>query len=770
VTEAIEGQEIKKVRIPWPGPRPYDEHEWREYFGRGKEITDLVERVRGERLTVLLGGSGSGKTSLIRAGVVANIRNERYLGGDRSFWPVLLLRRWGSRRDSSLELNLFRQVEKAIEPIEKWVARRGKKQADEDATLLRSVVAEGFPDSKAKRGLVQLMEALTRSQAGNSEHAGVILVFDQFEELLRSSERARVEILRIIGDLFESKAPIRILLSMRQEYRQSLRELEVLIGGLRDRSVHLEELDVPSIREVIGGVSGGGDFLITTEVVDSIVEWLGVQKQGSPREGAKSKEAARPDLLRLQSVLVDLCRFAAGRSVSRIDALALDQFVAKRISESISYSELVVGAGKGKRVAINKAIRGARICYVFDSALERWIESAIANDEDEASKSSPYLKSSMLELGDLELQVRRIAVRLAPLLSSADYKVAQEENALLRQALGEDISKLLVENPARMSQLTIIEGDDLQEPRFDWEAIGGVEEVPEKRRPFVLSGKALVNGWTLKETGDRILLCFKETLARLVKGNILQRTTLGDQEEKVYWELVHDQLGPHFTRWAVEQKGAWEDCVSSLVVCRGIQPIALRRDLIAPTADEGGGRELQRISWQGCGVASVLKKRVVFRNVRFEGCFLLGTIFEGIDFAGCEFDNCELKGVLFTRCNFGPDELGKPTVFKKCHSNVAIVGGSIEKLEFRDCQLNQPALKDLVLRGSVIYCDGSKVVQGLFEEIRVGKGRDAFILVKSDSQAAFCFADKKSLRRLKVERENPDVPNRLLPEEFRTRR
>src|SRR4051794_14160629 len=85
-------------KIPWPGPRPYDEHEWREYFGRGKDITELIDRLRGvDRITVMLGASGSGKTSLIRAGVVSNLRNERYLRGDRSYWPVLLLRSWGAR-------------------------------------------------------------------------------------------------------------------------------------------------------------------------------------------------------------------------------------------------------------------------------------------------------------------------------------------------------------------------------------------------------------------------------------------------------------------------------------------------------------------------------------------------------------------------------------------------------------------------------------------------------------------------------------------------
>jgi hypothetical protein len=259
-------------------------------------------------------------------------------------------------------------------------------------------------------------------------------------------------------------------------------------------------------------------------------------------------------------------------------------------------------------------------------------------------------------------------------------------------------------------------------------------------------------------------------LARLKNANILQRTTLGDQEGKIYWELVHDQFGPHFTKWAEEQKGTWDDCRSSLVVSRGIQPIAIQDDLICPNV----GKEfydLESISWQGCGVAHASSRRVKLRNVRFQDCFLLGTIFEKIDFIGCEFNNCELKGALFRDCNFRFDQQKRPTIFRECHSNIAIIRGAIEGLEFRNCQLNQPAIKEATLEGDLIYREGSTVIQGLFENIKVGRGKTAKIVVKSDSTAAYCFASTgEGLAPLEVEREDPTLSNSPLPDEFLTRR
>jgi hypothetical protein len=166
----------------------------------------------------------------------------------------------------------------------------------------------------------------------------------------------------------------------------------------------------------------------------------------------------------------------------------------------------------------------------------------------------------------------------------------------------------------------------------------------------------------------------------------------------------------------------------------------------------------------------MLKKRVVFRHVRFVDCFLLGTIFERVDFVACEFERCELKGALFFECNFRTDDHEKTTVFRECHSNVAIIGGVIEGLQFLDCQLNQPAIKDVFLGGNIVYSEGSKVVQGLFEKIKPLPDKKAQIVVAGDSKAVYCFVRSEIERTalLAVKRENPALPNSALPDEFRT--
>src|SRR6185295_12935913 len=408
---------------------------------------------------------------------------------------------------------------------------------------------------------------------------------------------------------------------------------------------------------------------------------------------------------------------------------------------------------------------------VVRSTLERWIEDAISRKEsasernaaagEVSSASNPrespsYADLSMLTDKELRLQVRRIVVRMAPLLSSADYKVQQEENALFRQVLGEEIKRLPFKDQMGMNQVETMEREG--ELRLNWPDLGRLEEPTNDEESWrILSGPA--RKWTAEQAGDRLLACFKATLERMAAGNILRMTPVSfGAEEKKYWELVHDQFGPNLVRWALDQKGTWDDCKSSLVVCRGIQPLAVLEREISPERGEED-YVLEGMSWQGCGIAQARTKPLTFRRVVFRNCYLVGTIFDGITFLGCSFEDSMLTGALFRNCNFLRDDKMRPTRFVRCDSNVAIVGGAIDGLEFRRCQLNQPAIKGTRMDGDLVYADGSRVIQGLFEKITLPEKGQARIRVDSDSVAAYCLFGSECDALWAGEREAPGAPN-----------
>ena len=55
---------------PFPGLRPFDMDEEYLFFGREDQRKELVSLLREQRFVAVLGASGSGKSSLVRAGLL----------------------------------------------------------------------------------------------------------------------------------------------------------------------------------------------------------------------------------------------------------------------------------------------------------------------------------------------------------------------------------------------------------------------------------------------------------------------------------------------------------------------------------------------------------------------------------------------------------------------------------------------------------------------------------------------------------------------------
>jgi hypothetical protein len=64
---------------PWPGLMPFTEATRAFFHGRDAEAAELLRRVRRERLTILFGQSGLGKTSLLFAGLFPRLRTADFL-------------------------------------------------------------------------------------------------------------------------------------------------------------------------------------------------------------------------------------------------------------------------------------------------------------------------------------------------------------------------------------------------------------------------------------------------------------------------------------------------------------------------------------------------------------------------------------------------------------------------------------------------------------------------------------------------------------------
>ena len=81
---------VTRPEDPYPGLRPFDEKEWMIFFGREKMIEDVIERLARQLLVFIHGASGSGKSSLVRAGVLPKLEDQHRCHGEE--WHTFTIR------------------------------------------------------------------------------------------------------------------------------------------------------------------------------------------------------------------------------------------------------------------------------------------------------------------------------------------------------------------------------------------------------------------------------------------------------------------------------------------------------------------------------------------------------------------------------------------------------------------------------------------------------------------------------------------------------
>ncbi|HEV8434193.1 MAG TPA: hypothetical protein VGR95_12330 [Thermoanaerobaculia bacterium] len=172
---------------PFPGLRPFEPDEDYLFFGREKQTDELLRKLRTTRFLSILGRSGSGKSSLVRSGMIPALwGGGMTVAGSR--WRVAIMR-------------------PGDDPIGNLAAVLGERGVlfddDTDTPLTRAFFETTLRASHG--GLIECIE-----QARLPEGNNVLLLVDQFEELFRY-KRSR----RVIGR-DEAVAFVKLLLTARE--------------------------------------------------------------------------------------------------------------------------------------------------------------------------------------------------------------------------------------------------------------------------------------------------------------------------------------------------------------------------------------------------------------------------------------------------------------------------------------------------------------------------------------------------------------------------
>src|SRR5262249_12220388 len=99
--------------VPYLGLQTFDEADTGLFFGRDADVQRLIEKLKAARFLAIIGASGSGKSSLARAGLVPALRRNALPGSGE--WMMRVFRP-GARPLAELALQLVQLRGEALLP------------------------------------------------------------------------------------------------------------------------------------------------------------------------------------------------------------------------------------------------------------------------------------------------------------------------------------------------------------------------------------------------------------------------------------------------------------------------------------------------------------------------------------------------------------------------------------------------------------------------------------------------------------------------------
>ena len=329
---------------PFPGLLAFREREWPFFFGRQQEANRLLRLVRRDVATLLFGGSGLGKTSLIHAGLFPKLRQGQLL-------PVSI------RIDFSAP---------APHPV-----------AQVKAAIMSSVEEVGGEVEHG--GLawdeVTLWELFHQTVFWSPTNRLLqpVLVFDQFEELftLAANSRAATDLMVELENLIENQIPASVQGRLEDsgqtiDFSYDRRDFRVVVSLREDFLPLFEQLceDIPSLRrnrmrltalspeQALEAVSRPNPELVDEEVGKEIVQFVADTAEHPFRRvgagGVGSRAEVEPALLSLVCRELNAKRIAQGRDRITSDLLSaakvgiLEDFYDRSLSDLPSEVRLFV--------------------------------------------------------------------------------------------------------------------------------------------------------------------------------------------------------------------------------------------------------------------------------------------------------------------------------------------------------------------------------------------------------------------------------------------
>jgi serine/threonine protein kinase len=219
--------ELSASENPYAGLTSFQETDANRFFGRAREVSTVVARLHGTALLGIVGPSGVGKSSFVRAGVIPALKQS----GES--WETMIIR--PGRHPMAALANIV------VPMLSTGNTNLTAQVAEHQSALQRLYQEPGY------------LGTLLRSRART--HGRKILLFvDQFEELftlIRDADERRAFTACLAGMADDPLSPLRLMLSIRSDFLDRMAEDEQFMSELSQHLVFLAPPDRVGLREAI---------------------------------------------------------------------------------------------------------------------------------------------------------------------------------------------------------------------------------------------------------------------------------------------------------------------------------------------------------------------------------------------------------------------------------------------------------------------------------------------------------------------------------------
>ncbi|MBD2358854.1 hypothetical protein H6G41_30375 [Tolypothrix sp. FACHB-123] len=241
---------------PYRGLRAFAEEDAQYFFGRESLTQHLISQIAHKSFLAVVGASGSGKSSVVQAGLIAQLRPGKQLPGSDSW--------------------LIKSMRPGARPLEELARRLGEVRFDFAQREQGKNISSVSPQLVLEGMLYQGVEGFVYWLRSRPESV-VVLVVDQFEELftLAPGEDRQRFLELLLGAMEYAADKFKLVMTLRADFIAACLEIPALASLLQESSLLVPpNLSDRDYRRVIINPAEQVNLKVESELVEVLLQEL----------------------------------------------------------------------------------------------------------------------------------------------------------------------------------------------------------------------------------------------------------------------------------------------------------------------------------------------------------------------------------------------------------------------------------------------------------------------------------------------------------------